>query len=31
LEKRKEIILAEELENPENKKRWRDLEGEDPD
>jgi hypothetical protein len=31
LEKRKEMMLSEELENPENLQRWRELKGEDPD
>lgn len=31
LEKRRELSLAEELENPENLQRWRELKGEDPD
>lgn len=31
LEKKKELMLSEELENPENLKRWRELKGEDPD
>jgi len=30
IEKAKERKCAEELENPENDKRWRELEGEDP-
>ena len=31
LQKQKETKLSEELENPENIKRWRELKGEDPD
>ena len=31
LEKKRELMLSEELENPENMQRWRELKGEDPD